>query len=412
MKRSQIFWQQTGALIRKDGKSLSRQLPAVLLLLLLLCVGCVSLCMTVIQSVRAEEDRLSIGIVDKDGSMVSKLAIGLVAANDQIKALFDVKEFDSAQEAYDAVAAGETVAAMVFEEGYMDKIRDGESSAVSVVLSREMEVHSQTIRQFTATGEILIKTAEYNAAAAWHPVHDAYPNDTEALIKFNFFSTKFAVELLSLTGKAVDGVILPYSDRANSVEGHYILYYLVLLLVLTDMLFFDFVRRDNSRTLLCRMKSAGISTLQILLAKVPFLLAAKGGLLVAALAVLGWFVPVVLTPATIAAAFGALLFTSLMGVALCALVQRSDVGPCILCALGFAGLFLCGGLIPYDVLPQSITAWGQYTHVGVMAGLLCPVFGGQVRLLPLALACVMLIVLLPAGCWATARLRTKGCEQL
>ncbi len=403
-------WNRLCALMRKDGKSLVRGLPAMLVLLALLCVGCLSLCLTVIESVQKGGEKMILGVVDQDGTMASKLAIGMVAGNEQIGALFQVQNFDTAEEAYDAIAQGKTVAAIVFEPGYLDKIGDGETSPISVVLSREMEVHSQMIRDFAGTGEILIKTGQYGADAAWKPVNDAYPDKTNALVKFRFFTAKFAVELLGLTGKAVDGVVLPYSDRAGSEEAHYILYYTVLLLTLLDMLFFDFVRRDNSRTLLCRLKSAGVGAGHIFLSKVPFFLVVKALLLSAVLTAVSFFIPVAVTPLNLLGAVCAVVLSGFLGVGLCLLLQRSNVGPCILCALAFAGLFLSGGLIPYDMLPESVTFWGQFTPVGVVAALLSPMVGGTVTAMHCITAAVMLAVAVTAGIFYTNRLRTKGSE--
>lgn len=403
-------WKRLGTLVRKDGKVLARSLPSMLLLLVLLCVGCVSLCLTTIESVRKTAEKLTVGVVDLDGTMASKLAIGMVTGNEEIGALFAVKDFASPDQAYDAIVRGETVAAIVFEEGYLSKIGRGESSAVSVVLSREMEMHTQMIRNFADTGEILIKTGQYGADAAWKPIHDAYTDDFSAVVKFNFFSTKYAVEMLALTGEAAEQTVLPYSDTAASVENHYILYYTVLLLTLLDMLFFDFVRRDNSRTLLCRLKSAGVGSGHILLAKVPFLLIAKAVLLVLVLTAVSFFIPVTVTPPTLLGAMCALVFSGFVGVGLCLLLQRSNVGPCILCALAFAGLFLCGGLVPYDMLPETVTFWGKFTHMGTAASMLSPMLGGTVTAMHYITAAVMLAAVVLSGLCFTDRLRTKGSD--
>lgn len=403
-------WKRLGTLVRKDGKVLARSLPSMLLLLVLLCVGCVSLCFTTIESARKIEDKLTIGVVDLDGTMASKLAIGMVTGNEEIGALFEVQDFQTPDEAYDAIARGETVAAVIFEEGYLSKIGRGESSPISVVLSREMEMHTQMIREFADTGEILLKTGQYGADAAWKPIHDVYTDDFDAVVKFNFFATKYAIQMLALTGEAAEHCLLPYSDRAASLENHYILYYTVLLLTLLDMLFFDFVRRDNSRTLLCRLKSAGVGSGHILLAKVPFLLIAKAVLLLLVLVAVSFFTPVTVTFLSLLGALCALVFSGFIGVGLCLLLQRSNVGPCILCALAFAGLFLCGGLVPYDMLPETITFWGRFTHMGTAAALLSPMLGGTVTVWNYVTAAVMLAAVVVGGLWFTDRLRTKGSD--
>lgn len=403
-------WKCVGGLARKDGKVLLRSLPALALLLALLCTGCVCLCMTVLESVQTAGEKLVVGIVDKDGSMAGELASSLVSGNEQVGMQFDVAEFETPEQAYGAVARRETIAAIIFEPEYLQKLKRGEPSAVSVVLSQETELYAQLVVHFADTGETLLKTSEYAADAARDPIRQVYPGGLDNLVKFSFYTTKFGTELMSLTGKAVDGVVLPYSDRAGSVEGHYILYYSVLLLTLLDMLFFDFVRRDNSRTLLTRLKSLGVGSAHILLGKLPFFLLAKGLVVAAVLGVMGLFVPVSLTPLTILGALCAVVFSSVSGVALCALLQRSNVGPCILCALAFAGLFLCGGLIPYDQLPEAVTACGQFTHVGVTAAMLSPILGGTVTVWHYVTALLFLAALGLGSWFYMEQLRQKGSD--
>lgn len=397
-------------LMGKDGKNLLRQLPGMLVLLALLCTGCVCLCMTVLESVKAAGEKMVVAIVDRDGSMAGELANSLVNENQQVGTLFAVEEFETMDAACDAVAGGDAIAAIVFEPGYLENLKKGEASAVHVILSPETEVYAQLVTQFAGTGELLLKTNEYAVDAAWQPVQEAYPDNLTALIKYQFYSTKFGVELLTLTDKALEARILPYSDRAGSEEGHYILYYSVLLLTLLDMLFFDFVRQDHNRAVLGRLKSLGVGSGHILLAKLPFFLLAKGLVVAAVLGVMGFFVPVTLTPATVLGALCALVFSSVCGVALCALLQQSNVGPCILCALAFAGLFLCGGLIPYDQMPQSVTFWGQFTHVGVTAAMLSPALGGTVTVWHYLTALVMMLTLGALSWFYMNRLRQKGSE--
>ena len=130
------------ALIGADARMSSRAILPMLLIVVLLCAGCVVLCMSVVSNASDGADKVKIAIVDKDGSIVSRLAIGMVTANENVADLFSVLECNEDEEAYDAVYNGEAIAALIFEKGYFQKIINGESSAVNIVLSREMELHS------------------------------------------------------------------------------------------------------------------------------------------------------------------------------------------------------------------------------------------------------------------------------
>ena len=368
---------KTQALVRKDAKATSRSILPTLLLIAALCIGCVLLCAAVISGAQKKSEAMAIGIVDKDKTVISRLAIGMVSANEQIASMFTVISFESEEEAYEAVRDGRTLAALIFEKDYFYKILDGESSAVGVMLSRTVEMHSQIIRDFAHTGEILIKTGEYGVNAAWQPMKDASSSYNAAVWKFNAFSLEYAIEVLALTGSSVDGVVLPYSTSSRSLAGHYMLHYGVLLTALVDMLFFDFVRSDCNRTLLSRLKSAGVGGMHIILSKLPSVLLTKAALTVVMLIGLSGLFSVSVTFFGVLSLICFLLFSSIFGVCLCVLTQTSNVGPSIICALCFAGLFLCGGLVPYDMLPVSVTETGAYTHIGVGVSLLAPMFGGS-----------------------------------
>jgi len=405
-------YRRIGALIEKDLKTSRKSFLPMLMLLLLLCAGCAVMCVSVVGSAIPTAQKTVLGIVDKDGSLLSKVAINSVAQNQEVSALFSTKNFDDEQAGYDAVANGEIVALLIFEPDYFDKITSGDSSAVGVVLSKAMELHAHLIRDFASTGEILIKTGEYGVGAAWHPMVDGAEDRDDAIRKHTNFTLQFALEILTLTGKAAAEEFLPYSASADSLGSHYILLYSTLLITLLDVLFFDYIRREGSRSMLCRLKSLGIHSQHIFIAKFIPVFLVKTVLLALLLTALHIVLGLQLTPLTLLSALCFLLFSSALGVCFCLLCQRWDVGPCILFAVGFAGLFLCGGLVPYDMLPVSVTQWGAYTPLGVSSSLLSPLFGGRPSITPWLLAIGYLAIFLTAAFGYVAQLRTKGSDRV
>lgn len=401
-----------GALIQKDLKTSRHSFFPMLLLIFLLCAGCAVMCLSVVNSAIPTAQKTVLGIIDKDGSLLSKIAIGSISQNEEVSALFSTRNFTDEQEGYDAVAEGEIVALLIFEQNYFDKIINGDSSAVNVVLSKAMELHAHLIKDFASTGEILIKTGEYGVGAAWHPILDHYGDRDEGIKKYNAFSLQFALEVLSLTGRAAAETYLPYSTNADSLGSHYILLYSTLLITLLDVLFFDYIRRDGSRSMLCRLKSLGVNGIHIFVAKLIPVFLVKTVIFSLLLTALHLTVGLHITLLTLLAALLFLLFSSALGVCFCLLLQRWEVGPCILFAVGFAGLFLSGGLVPYDMLPVSVTDWGAYTPIGVSASILSPLFGGKAGIAPYLLALCYLAVLLTAALGYVARLRTKGSDRV
>ena len=401
-----------GALIQKDVKTSKRTFLPMLLILLLLCAGCAVMCVSVVNSAIPTAQKTVLGIIDKDGSLLSKIAIGTISQNQEVSALFSTRNFTDEQEGYDAVAEGEIVALLIFEQNYFDKIINGDSSAVNVVLSKAMELHSHLIRDFATTGEILIKTGEYGVGAAWHPMVDGASDRDAAIQKYNAFTLEFAIEILSLTGRAAAENVLSYSSSANSLATHYILLYSTLLITLLDVLFFDYIRREGSRSMLCRLKSLGVNGMHLFFAKLIPVFLVKTVLLSLLLTALHLTVGLKITLLTVAAALCFLLFSSALGVCFCLLCQRWDVGPCILFAASFAGLFLCGGIVPYDMLPLSVTKWGAFTPLGVGSAMLSPLFGGSYSGTPWILGTAYIAFFLFAALRYVERLRTKGSDRV
>ncbi len=393
------FFRKTGALIRKDQVRSRQNIPAMVVFFTLICLGCAFLFLSVVADAEAMEEIVTIGIVDKDGSFVSRLAIQMVSGNKEVKGMFAVEDFETEEEAYDAVYNGDIVGAIIFEEGYFSQILAGESSAVSVVVSEAVEVHALQLRDFAGTGEILIKVGEYGVGATWDPIMEATGDWDKAVVRYNKLSLEFASNIMKLVGSTVATEHTPYSGHSVSLVGHYVLMYATLLLSMLDIIFFDFIRWDYSRTLLSRLRTMGVEGIHIMASKVPRILLVKGVLLGVVLAVAGIFLPLSVNLLSVLGVAVFLIFNTCFTVCICTLTQGSDVGPAIICAIHFAGLFLCGGLVPYDMLPLAVTQTGSFTPVGIGAGLLAPILGGSGTALPFVLAAVYLgsAVLLSLG---------------
>lgn len=395
------LYRKVRALVRTHRADV-RRLPAVLAVFALLGAGCVAMCLSAMKSAEdVSADNLVLGIVDKDGSMVSKLAMGIASSHEQLQALFSVTQYPSEAALRQAVQGGKAAAGIILEQGYFDRIQKGENEAVAVILNDQMQVHAAVIRDFADTGELLIKAGEYGANAAWQPFKQQLGEQGSRT--FSVFSLQYALELVSVTGQAMQRQLLPYSDSAGSLALHYLLQYTVLLLMLLDMLFFDFVRREGQRSLLCRLRAAGVRGVHLLLSKLPRVFVVKAAVLAGVLALGG----LKLSAAGLLSAVGAAAFVSLTGVCLCALLQRSNVGPCLLCAVALAGLFLCGGLVPYNMIPRAVSQAGILTPHGMAAAMLSPLFGGGWRpaVYPLAAAFGALLF------WGACRSWSALCEK-
>lgn len=362
------------ACVRGEALLLSRRLVRVLLPLLLLAF-CVLLALgTVTRGAEAKDAPLRLALADKENSFLSRTAVGMIAANDEIAALFTVENCDE-ESALDGMKSGRYAAAILFEEDFISKIIAGDETAVRIILSDALRQNGSIVQNAAETGEILMKTAEYAVNVAWKPLRDALPYD-EAARAMAKLELSCGLEFLSLPTDAFSSETLPYSENGTALVPHYFLCFAVFLLFLAETIFASGVRQSCSYAFLCRLRALGIGDGGLLLGKSVFPLLLRA-LLLLGLCLAGQnAVGVTANAGAVGCALLALLFVSLFSTALSILFSDSPLGAAIPGALAAVGLFLCGGLLPLHLLPQSVVRLGALTPFGAAADLLAPFFGG------------------------------------
>lgn len=362
------------ACVRGEALLLSRRLVRVLLPLLLLAL-CVLLALgTVTRGAKAKDAPLRLALTDKENSFLSRAAVGMIAANDEIAALFTVENCDE-ESALGGMKSGRYAATILFEEDFISKIIAGDETAVRILLSDALRRSGNIVQNAAETGEILMKTAEYAVNVAWEPLRDALPYD-EAARAMAKLELSCGLEFLSLPTDAFSSEVLPYSENGTALAPHYFLCFAVFLLFLAETIFAGGVRQSCTYALLCRLRSLGVGDGGLLLGKSVFPLLLRA-LLLLGLCLAGQnAVGVTANAGAVGCALLALLFVSLFSTALSVLFSDSPLGAAIPGALAAVGLFLCGGLLPLHLLPQSVARLGALTPFGAAADLLAPFFGG------------------------------------
>ena len=399
-------------IIKKDMRLSLGELPMFFIVLFIIGVGCVLLFSSAIKQADTAEERFALGIVDLDNSFASKLAIQTVTKSVDIDSMFEIVNMTSTEEIYEKMNEGKMSAAIIFERGYIDRISRGETSAVDIILSEGFQIHAQGVREFAGTGEILIKTGEYGVSAVKDHIEHITDDKKLAEKRINRVNLDYATELLKMTGDLITKTVTPYSYSTVSLTSYYVILYIILALSLSDILFFDFVRRDFSRAYLQRVLSAGVGPISILIAKIPAILLTKSALLGGTLAVISKTIGISLTPASVALCILAVVYLSLISVSVSALTYSSDSGPAISAGVSFASLFLLGGLIPYDMMPHIISVIGRYTPFGVASSLLSPVFFGECSMKWLILSLIYPTLLFSLAVMTLRRAAYKGGERL
>lgn len=395
------------ALLRKDLRLHGRHFASMLALCALLLCGCAAALGAVLGSALAEPEKVKLALVDKDGSTLSRTAIGAIAGSEDVAAMFTVEYCDDAEAVKIGMADGTYDAAILFEENYLSRILRGESAAVTILLSDKLLSASGIVRHFAVTGETLIKVAEYGVMSTWRPLQNELPGDTahDALEKLEL---RYAMRLLSLPQNAFAVEVLPYAESGVGLAAHYICCFAVFLLILCEILFFPYTARDFAPPMLRRIRSYGISRSALIAEKAILPFCTRLVLLAAALCLSARWTDVTRTPAALLSPLLGLLLLSLLLSALSALLAQSSLGISLLFALAAAGLFLDGGLLPSAMLPYTLTKIGGFTPSGLAARLLAPLYGGGFDLAALGIFTVYTALAVCAALWQMRRICQKG----
>ena len=242
------------------------------------------------------------------------------------------------------------------------------------------------IAEVAALGEQMIAAGQ-NAVFAGEDVARQSGLDTEAYQRFLLLSNQRLLDAtLSLYENSTRVDVGSYGQSGLTPIAYYAAAWLSLLVMLCGLFFFSLYAADNRRELMARLFSAGITPSAYLKGKVLFPFLFRIPLLALALLPLNRFVPLQWTPAALLCAlFGVLTASAFISFSAVALASRQGwVG----LLLGFLLLchFLCGGLLPRNLLPQALPWLGELTPSGCLMGCMSPLFGASVKLLPLLLS--------------------------
>ena len=201
-----------------------------------------------------------------------------------------------------------------------------------------------------------------------------------------------------------DVVVTGYGDTGMSTAAYYAASWSALLLLLSLLFFSRLYTEDLNRPVLCRLRALGIGDGAFLLGKILCPALFHVLLLVGIPAAVGSFAPAVPSAPAIGCALLAVLLAACFGLTL----MVNHRGATIVAACSLIGAFLCGGIVPRQMLPDALLTAGSFTPYGAVQSLLCPLWGGTVR--PSALICGLIYLILPLllACRRLGQLRLGG----
>ena len=312
-------------------------------------------------------------VVDAEDSVLSRMLIRAVAGTEQISALLEIESCD-ADEAYSGLADGEFVAVIELPEHFIDDILVGAENRGRITLSAAAAAHGEIVESVASFGELLLAAGQYAVFSSEH-VMSRY--DTDAAFReafLNEVNAHLLTEAMSADSRYFVLEMTDYADTGLSLPAHYAVSWLAAVLMLGAVMFEKLYTADRSRAMLLRLRSIGVSDAAFLVGKLvlPFIFFLA--VLLSVLLILGQWLEVVWNLRSILCA---VLGVAVVSVSAAAAMMGSRRGTPILLFGTLLGLFLCGGLVPRQMLGRWILLAGDLTPLGVARGLLAPMLGGE-----------------------------------
>lgn len=311
-------------------------------------------------------------VVDGEDSILSRMLIRGVADTEYVSGLMEIVTC-SEERAKEGLRSGDFAAVIELPADFVGGILTGEERRGRITLSASAAANAEVVASAAAFGETMLSAGqfavfsgetlirEHALGEAFHKAYLAHVNSVllgEAMAAGNGY---FTVETTGYAGTNLSSV------------AYYASLWLTLVISLGGMMFESLYRTDLKRSMLCRLRGAGVKDGAFLAGKLllPFLfeLAVMPGAL---WALSEWIEIEWSAAAVFFAALGALLSAFVSA----AVVMCAEKGGTLLAVSGAVSLFLCGGIVPRQMLPRAVTVLGDLTPLGVGRRLLGPVFGG------------------------------------
>ncbi|MEA4964258.1 MAG: ABC transporter permease [Oscillospiraceae bacterium] len=323
---------------------------------------------------------VTVAVVDREDSAASRIL--LHAVGDGIAPLLTVARMEESA-AMTALQDGSCAAVILLPEGFLDNIYTGTEAQGRIVLSSAAASHSDVAASVARYGETLLSAGQYGVFcgeslllrdALGEEAHSAYLRQTNPLLLNEAMTADTRYFTVEETG---------YAGTSMTTAAYYAACWLTFALMLCALFFDRLCTADCTRGMLCRLRACGVRDASFLCGKVVYPLLFRAVFTAAALLALSRAAALRVGAIPLLSAAAALLFLSLVGVWLTLCGKN---GLTVNAAVSFAGLLLCGGLIPRQMLPDSLLLLGACTPFGAAQSLLSPLFGGTLSALSVAAA--------------------------
>ena len=331
---------------------------------------------------------VKVAVVDAEDSVLSRMLIRAISGTDQISTLLEIENCDTV-DAYSGLESGEYVAVIELPEHFLDDILVGAENRGRITLSAAAAAHGEIVESVASFGELLLAAGQYAVFSGEHIMsrYDTNVAFREAFL--NDVNARLLTEAMSADSRYFVLEVTDYAGTGLSLPAHYAASWLAAVLMLCTVMFEKLYTADRNRAMLLRLRASGVSDGAFLIWKILLPFAFFSAVLLLALLLLGRWLEIVWNLRSIlCAALGG----AVVSVSAAAAMIGARRGTSILLFGTLLSLFLCGGLVPCQMLGRWLLLAGDLTPLGAARGLLAPILGGAVSPVVLIGAVAWLII--------------------
>lgn len=380
-------------MLARDIKLFGRCLLPAFVLTALFAIVCALAAFGTMSAAENKIAPLKVNVVDNEDTAMSRILVNVVMEMDYISSLLDIEKSDYA-EAVSNLESGKSIAAIILPESFVGDIAAGRNAKGQIILSHNAASYSDMVAEVASFGELLLAAGQYGVFCGQEIIAEHKLGSAANSVFLERTNKNLLNEAIVAGEKYFEISVADFADTDMSAVSYYSLCWLVLLLFLCGNFFSELCLADMNRSMLCRLRALGVGDIRFAGGKVmlPFIFRL---LLCAALLLLaGRFIEIENGLYVLAVCVLSLLFISLFS---STVIMLRGWG--IMCNTAFAacGLFLCGGLVPRQMLADGLLFFGDITPFGAALNLFAPLLGGDLKaaciiaLAAYSLLCILLL---------------------
>ncbi len=358
---------------RRDLNLFLQCLRSAFVLLILLVTLCALAAGAIVRHVGEAYTPVHVAIVDNEDSVFSRILVRAVGKMEYISGLLLTERMREA-DAREALREGRCAAVIILPDGFTEDITHGRQTQGTIILSPAVQSQATLVASVARFGERMLMAGQYGVFCG-ERLLGAYRMPASAYDRYYAAANGVLLgEATGDTGRYFRVETVEYLDTAMTSEGYFALWWAVTVLFLCSLFFIPLFTADCTRPMLSRLAALGVRNVAFLRWKFLFafllrlFLLAVGVFLLCRLGIADMRAQDVGILAAVAA------YITVIGASL-TLCFGNAVTANIMFSV--AGLFLCGGLVPRQLLPAWLVRLGEMTPFGAAGNLLAPVFGGR-----------------------------------